>query len=322
MTETQHQGVMAMVKIDGSKARQLREQKSLTQLYVATAVQVTTDTISRWENRRYPTIKRENALKLAEALEVALEEILETPPEPVPNGEEAESQQHSVNFQHEKERRTETVKQGVYVRWPILLLSSTIAALICLVGWVYFNMEDSPSVAVTAKRNLPAHCTPGQVFPVSIEVNVQSDEPLAFIVKEQLPDGFEAIQAAPALSSSGKKVNTLKWLQKGHGKHIFTYTAIMKDTTIEADEFSGGIAINKQSGASYSILGSDTIIVSDYHWADSNRDRVISDSEILTVYDQYGEVEVHGIDLDLIEEIWLGSGYTWNPDTQTYQILP
>ena len=67
-----------MIKIDGGKIRRLRESKGLTQLYLATYVGVTTDTISRWENKRYQTIKQGNALKLAEALEVALDEILDT----------------------------------------------------------------------------------------------------------------------------------------------------------------------------------------------------------------------------------------------------
>ena len=62
--------------IDGARIRTVRETKKLTQLYVANVVGVTTDTISRWENNRYPSIKRENAEKLASALEVDLEEIL------------------------------------------------------------------------------------------------------------------------------------------------------------------------------------------------------------------------------------------------------
>ncbi len=65
------------VRIDGDRIRRLREEKELTQLYVATVVGVTTDTVSRWENRRYQTVKRQNALKLAQALEVDLNDILE-----------------------------------------------------------------------------------------------------------------------------------------------------------------------------------------------------------------------------------------------------
>ena len=78
------------VCLDGAAVRRVREEKKLTQLYVAKVVGVTTDTISRWENNRYPSIKRENALRLAEALEVPVEEILQggtgecTIPEPAP----------------------------------------------------------------------------------------------------------------------------------------------------------------------------------------------------------------------------------------------
>ena len=72
MSDVMYPGGPVMVKIDGSKVRQIREQKGLTQLYIATAVDVTTDTVSRWENKRYPSIKKENGLRLAEALEVPL----------------------------------------------------------------------------------------------------------------------------------------------------------------------------------------------------------------------------------------------------------
>ena len=78
MGETNYSGGPVMVKIDGSKIRRIREEKGLTQLYIATAVEVTTDTVSRWENKRYPSIKKENGVKLAQALEVGLEDILET----------------------------------------------------------------------------------------------------------------------------------------------------------------------------------------------------------------------------------------------------
>ena len=78
MTEQNYPAGPAMVKIDGTRVRAIREQKGLTQLYVATVVEVTTDTVSRWENKRYPTIKKENGLKLAEALEVELSEILDS----------------------------------------------------------------------------------------------------------------------------------------------------------------------------------------------------------------------------------------------------
>ncbi len=81
-------GGIPMVNIDGAKIRRIREEKGLTQLYVATVVGVTTDTISRWENRRYPTIKKENGVKLAEALESQLADIIDHG-QPAPPGRAA-----------------------------------------------------------------------------------------------------------------------------------------------------------------------------------------------------------------------------------------
>jgi len=76
MNEIEQQ-IKPMVLIDGAKVKEFREKQGLTQLYMATAVGVTTETISRWENRRYPSIKGDNAEKLAEALGVTVADILE-----------------------------------------------------------------------------------------------------------------------------------------------------------------------------------------------------------------------------------------------------
>ena len=74
--EKTDKSLLASIAIDGAAIKTIRETKKLTQLYVASVVGVTTDTISRWENNRYPTIRRDNAEKLATALEVRLAEIL------------------------------------------------------------------------------------------------------------------------------------------------------------------------------------------------------------------------------------------------------
>src|SRR5512133_587005 len=62
--------------LDGAAIRRIREEKRLTQLYVAKVVGVTTDTISRWENNRYPTVRRENLYKLGEALDVPYAQLI------------------------------------------------------------------------------------------------------------------------------------------------------------------------------------------------------------------------------------------------------
>ncbi|MCI5141735.1 MAG: XRE family transcriptional regulator, partial [Candidatus Electrothrix sp. ATG1] len=74
--DRQHSSPQATVAIDGSKIKQIRESKGLTQDYLATVVGVAIRTVSCWENTRSPNIKRENAESVAKALEVPLEDIL------------------------------------------------------------------------------------------------------------------------------------------------------------------------------------------------------------------------------------------------------
>ena len=312
MAEMQQQGVMAMVKIDGDKVKLLREQKGLTQLYVATVVQVTTDTISRWENKRYPAIKKENGLRLAEALEVDLEEILKIDEEPE---EPADSVLSSS-------------VPGGGSRIPPLkshlpLLASVFAGATLVIGVVgYFFLYQEKPFNISAKRFIPLQCTAGQPFPVAIEVAIESSGPLAVIVKEQLPKGMTIKTSEPPLPSNGPKNSSLKWLKKAEGKALFTYIATLSQSLTADRPLNGSVATGNDGGKSFPITGPSTIQLTTFHWADSDGDNIISDQEILTVYDQYGDLEKLGIDVDLIEEIWLGSGYRWNEKKKTYEILP
>ncbi len=310
MTETKHQGVMAMVNIDGGKAKLLREQKGLTQLYVATAVQVTTDTISRWENKRYPTIKKENALRLAEALEVELEAILEDtneeiePPTPEAKHEQGDSYP----------------PKGLKKIWPLLLLSLTIGALIIAVSWFFYS-QPKP-IQIKATRILPAHVIADQPFPVTIEVAGVDDQQVTVILKEHFPESVNIHKSDPQLQQTGIKNNTLKWLQKTQGKALFTYIATISKTTSNQNIFEGSVAAGTNADNPVQTEGNNSIIISNHHWADADKDSIINDKEILTVYDQYGDLEKLGIDVDLIEEIWLGSGYRWDPESRSFHILP
>lgn len=308
----QQQGVMAMVKIDGDKVKLLREQKGLTQLYVATVVQVTTDTISRWENKRYPAIKKENGLRLAEALEVDLEEILKIDEEtedqtdlplsaPVPGGSSP----------------IPPVKSHL----PVLVSIFAAAALLVAILGYFFLYQKKPA-NISARRFIPSQCTAGQPFPVAIEVTIDSTTPLAVIVKEQLPDNMTIKGSEPPLPTNGPKNSSLKWLAKANGKALFTYIATLSESLTTEQILSGSVATGNDGGKSFPVTGPSTILLTTFHWADSNGDNTISDQEILTVYDQYGDLEKLGIDIDLIEEIWLGSGYRWNKKKKTYEILP
>ena len=149
-----------MIKIDGDKIRRLRESKGLTQLYLATYVGVTTDTISRWENKRYQTIKQSNAIKLAEALEVDLDVILDT-------------------GQVDLEPQGKPVEQGSIPgpgqALPMLdrkkLLLGTFLFVFLLIAVSYFFLNKQPKSTpvarlVTAERIFPPHCAPNQLLPV------------------------------------------------------------------------------------------------------------------------------------------------------------
>jgi len=312
MAETQHQGVMAMVKIDGDKVKQLREQKGLTQLYVATVVQVTTDTISRWENKRYPTIKKENGVRLAEALEVDLEEILMIDEE---SAEQQETEEEPVAA------RGPAPPPASGSRWPVLIIFFLVAALLTAGGFLLLRRPKP--LEISARRILPLQCTAGQPFPVAIEVTGPQTVTLSVIVKEQLPETMAILATEPPLPSTKSKNLSLKWLKKIEGNALFTYIATLDEPLRTGQAFSGSVASGGDSGGeSVAVTGPESIQVNTYHWADGNGDNVISDQEILAVYDQYGDLEKLGIDVDLIEEIWLGSGYRWNEKKKTYEILP
>ena len=311
--ETFPQGPMAMVKIDGTKVRQLREKQGLTQLYVATAVQVTTDTISRWENKRYPSIKKENGLKLAEALGVELEELLETT-EPVADKRTASVEEPFPDQKQSLPTSTQNIKKA----WPLLILSATIGSLILAIA--FYFLQSSPATKLNAMRILPKHCIAGQPFPVIVQVNDAAQSPIAIILKESLPENSHILKVFPKPSGTDTKGNILKWLLKIQNKAVFSYLITLDGKPGEKREFSGTLSINNGSADTLPIGGDQEILLGKYHWADSNSDNIISDSEILTVYDLYSDLKGLKLDMDMIEEIWLGSGYRWNRQTGMFEI--
>ena len=314
MADIQHQGVMAMVKIDGDQVKLLREQKGLTQLYVATVVQVTTDTISRWENKRYPTIKKENAIRLAEALEVDLESILITEPEEMQQNDIPGSDSSSPTH-HLHEKQIQSTSWFSITRLLLLLIA------IGTGGGVYLLTARPLVTTIEAHRFLPKQCTLNQPFPIAIEISVHnSTKPISVIVKEELPANFSIIAASPTLPVALPATGSLKWLAKIEDRAVFTY--IVKISSPDIQPIRGSISTGNDKGVTSQTLGPDTIAPSRFHWADTNGDNIISDQEILLVYDQYGELETLGVNVDLIEEIWLGSGYSYDEKKQTYEILP
>jgi DNA-binding XRE family transcriptional regulator len=306
---------MNMVKIDGAKIKLLREQQGLTQLYLATAVEVTTDTISRWENKRYPSIKKDNGLKLAEALNVPLEEILEDP-------EEEQTESSPFPAQPTNPRLPDTAVNHVSVgptkNHFLIMLFTGIVLVICIIfAWYFFYTPSFGSFS--AARIIPPHSISGQPFPIIIEISGAPDKAIALIIKETIPENGTVHATSPIVNAGGLKNNQIKWLQKIENAAVYAYLVSVSGKNEETVKFSGTAAIRGDS--EISINGGDTIVISEHHWADTDADNVISDDEILAVYDQYSEIIDIDLDIDLIEELWLGSEYLWDNATSTFKVI-
>lgn len=288
------------VHLDGSAVRRIREEKNFTQLYVAKVVGVTTDTISRWENNRYPSMKRSNAIRLAEALEVELEDILRT---------EAETEGD----------RSESLLSPR--RWIGLILA--ILVLIGVAAWHYTSrVEGSPAI-VRAQRLLPNHAAPGTIIPVRIRLEIEK-ETTGFILREQFPKGWKLIEASPPPSSLDNVDGIARWIVKPDtAQDIIAYR--LKIDHSESGEsqrkFVGEVVADPHgSGQSQTVGGDHAVDVDYYHWADSNGDLVISDWEVLRASDTADEMQQTHLDWNLIEDIWDAGSYSWDPETQ--QFLP
>ncbi|MCL7489628.1 MAG: helix-turn-helix domain-containing protein [Desulfobulbaceae bacterium] len=302
-----HPGIAPMVRIDGAKIRQLRERNKLTQLYLSTVVGVTTDTISRWENRHYQSIKLENAEKLAQALEVPLEEI-EQQESPEPESQPSQVQPEPVDLP--PRRRT-----GLIII-PAVLLSVVAAGIL-----IYSMFDTKPHRGVSAERILPLHVSPGQSFPVLIRVHLTEPPPVSLIIKELIPHGTLALEGFPSITSIDDKENSLKWIRRIDTEgSVYAYMCKAPPDTRGNDRlvFSGTVTLKDTASDRQTIEGADSLEIAPYHWADSNRDYMIDDEEILAVYDIYSDMEELPFDRDLIDSIWASEGYAWDHAGATY----
>ena len=303
MSEQIYPGPSQMTRIDGDKVRSLREAKGLTQLYIATVVGVTTDTISRWENKRYPSIKEENARKLAEALEVPVDDILE---------KEAEvSQTETTPIESiPPPKRQKTTR-------PLIWLLPLALVLLLPFIWNHFSRKPEP-VYISATRILPHQTPAGQPFPVIIKVETKLEPPASLILREALPPGCKPIVSAPPFTGIDSKTGHLKWIVRTTGKVMtFVYLAKMDGTGMKASgetllHFSGSVTLRVKDSPETSIGGAQSLPVANYHWADANRDNRIEDEEILAAYDTFGALDNVNYDWQEIDDIWSGEGYYWD----------
>lgn len=292
---------VAMVRVSGGLIRGLREGQNLTQLYLATAVGVTTETISRWERQDAPTLREENALKLAEVLAVPLLEILAQGPRQGPSGR---------------------VPHGFTQRWIILLGGAVLGLLVILLISTIFKRE-GPMAELQVTRFMPGHSVSGRPFPVLIKVDFVSQKRSSLLVKEQVPLGCRVIQTVPLANVSA--AGLLKWVERdGAAVTRFAYMASCEPSTTGTGlfEFSGSLLVRRYSHKDKMVTGESQLRLVGFHWADTDKDNVIDDEELLAAYDDFGRVPGLLIDLDEVESIWMGSGYRWEPSSQTFVIIP
>lgn len=302
-----------MVKIDGSRIRALREEKGLTQLYLATAVAVTTDTISRWENRRYPTIKKENAEKLAEALEVGLDEILDA-------GEKSTPAPAVVEVESDGDRQEDTppVSAPVTIKW---IAAPVALCLFLIAGWFFWS---AATMEITAVRIMPEHSVPGQPFPVIIRVLGGGEGNVPFIIRENIREKAVVASLQPkATVAAVDGGSQIKWINKLSSPADLAYTLTSSAMEVGGSvNLQGTITVRKFGGSDQQIGGRQTVQLAPFHWADSNRDNRIDDQEILAVYADYAEIDGIELGLSSIEDIWFGSSYKWDQERNIFVITP
>lgn len=291
------------VCLDGAAVRRIREEKRLTQLYVAKVVGVTTDTISRWENNRYPTIKRENALRLGEALEVPVLHILQ--------GED---------------EGTLLPTTEVASFWKSTVFRAG-AALLCLVAGavVFFTVrERQPPVmaAPLAQRLLLDHGAPGNVIPVRVRIDA-GDEAKGFILREHFPAGWKMIEASPPASSLDNEEGTARWIVKPGEKRTLIVYLLRADKNLALGEdglFRGEVIASSENRIPPAPVGGDTrVTTAKFLWADQNSDSRIDDAEMLEASDIVDEMNGVHIDWKQLETIWGAGSYRWDEEKRQFQ---
>ncbi|HXV22282.1 MAG TPA: helix-turn-helix transcriptional regulator [Desulfuromonadales bacterium] len=289
------------VCLDGAAVRRIREEKKLTQLYVAKVVGVTTDTISRWENNRYPSIKRENALRLAEALEAPVEDILQGGTGICTMAEPALPP-----------------RRLIYRALPIFLVLFVLAAV-----YFFVQRQQAPADSLLAERVLPKFAAPGSSIPVQVRLEAGS-EMKGFILREHFPPGWKLIEASPPPSSLDNEEGTARWIVKpGEERRMIAYL-VKVDRAAELGRegtFSGEAVANPNGRNTPSpVTGATQLRIGPFQWADLNGDNVIDDSEMLQASDTVDSMKDIHLNWRQLEEIWDAGGYRW--DERREQFVP
>ncbi len=292
------------VSIDGEVIRRIREDGRLTQLYVAKVVGVTTDTVSRWENNRYPTIRRDNALKLAEALEVDLALILK-------------QEQPVVVDQAVQSLITDRRVSRRY------LLGGLVLVLLVVTFVALLRPAPEPQILLSGYRYVQNFTAPGARVPIRLEI-VSENKLKGLIVREEFPPGWVLVEADPPPASLDNLKGSVRWMIRNplqRKQIVYVLQAPEKSSFDTVIDLHGEVVANpKGRRFSTSIPSTGTLRVAPLHWADMNGNSVIDDLEILDVSDMVDESERIHFGWDLIEKMWDAGAYRY--DTEKQQFLP
>ncbi len=290
------------VSIDGQVIRRIREEGRLTQLYVAKVVGVTTDTVSRWENNRYPTIRRDNALRLAEALEVELELILK-----------------------QEEPSEEPVSQDTEKKWLSGRYLFAGLFLLLLIGVFVALLRQVPEaqIVLSGHRHVPNFTAPGVRVPIRLEV-VSKQKLKGLIVREEFPPGWVLVEAEPPPASLDNLNGSVRWMIRNPQQRkqiVYILQAPQKSQFETVIDLHGEVVANPNGQRfSISIPSTGTLKIAPLHWADMNGNSVIDDLEILDVSDMVDEAEQIHFGWDLIEKMWDAGAYRY--DQKKHQFFP
>ena len=290
----------ASICLEGAVLKRLREEKRLTQLYVSKVVGVTTDTVSRWENNRYPSMRRDNALKLAEALEVPLEELLRRPAAAVEN--------------------TPPPKNPLPLVITSLLAVVIMAGLVMLVLW-QTGRQSPPPASITAERILPPFAAPGSDIPVQVKLTQRAGDS-GFILREYLPKGWKLLQANPPASSVDNDNGIVRWIIKADDARDRIVYLVQVGGMAAAGSygiFQGEVvAGTAEVKIAVPVHGDGRVAVAPVLWADQNGDGRIDDSEMLQA--SYTVDDMAGIKIDWLEleHLWNAGGYRWDERKQIF----
>ncbi|MBI5014921.1 MAG: helix-turn-helix transcriptional regulator [Deltaproteobacteria bacterium] len=280
------------LRLHGDVIRRLRESKGLTQLYVAEVVGVTVDTVSRWENNRTSTVKRDNAQALAQALEVALEDIL-----------------------RDDEPATDAAAPGPTPPRPrrrVVAASVTVLAVIGLVVWALWP---PPPVRVQAGRRLPAYAPPGAVVPVVVWLRSEGSSPQRVILREQLPPGWSLVSSTTPPDAGPTPAGLVRWiLTAGPAVSRLAYLvrAPADRPTGTAYRVRGEIVTPGRRGKPMTLGGDTRIDVEWVHWADENGDFQVSDTELLDALERLEAARALGVDAAEVRALWNAGSYRWD----------